>query len=58
MFGPELMQAFREFKALWDPDNRQVARSSAPKNHHETWKAVPRSSQFYDEWAGVLHPPS
>jgi FAD/FMN-containing dehydrogenase/Fe-S oxidoreductase len=22
MFGPELMQAFAEFKALWDPDNR------------------------------------
>src|SRR5688572_26742313 len=22
MFGDELMQAFREFKALWDPDNR------------------------------------
>jgi FAD/FMN-containing dehydrogenase/Fe-S oxidoreductase len=22
MFGPELMHAFREFKALWDPDNR------------------------------------
>jgi FAD/FMN-containing dehydrogenase/Fe-S oxidoreductase len=22
MFGMELMQAFREFKALWDPDNR------------------------------------
>jgi len=22
MFGPELMQAFREFKALWDPDDR------------------------------------
>ncbi len=22
MFGPEIMQAFREFKALWDPDNR------------------------------------
>jgi FAD/FMN-containing dehydrogenase/Fe-S oxidoreductase len=22
MFGPELMQAFREFKALWDPTNR------------------------------------
>ncbi len=21
MFGPELMQAFREFKQLWDPDN-------------------------------------
>jgi FAD/FMN-containing dehydrogenase len=20
MFGPELMQAFREFKSLWDPD--------------------------------------
>ncbi len=22
MFGPELMQAFQEFKAIWDPDNR------------------------------------
>jgi Fe-S oxidoreductase len=22
MFGPELMEAFREFKRLWDPDNR------------------------------------
>jgi FAD/FMN-containing dehydrogenase/Fe-S oxidoreductase len=22
MFGPELMEAFREYKALWDPDNR------------------------------------
>ncbi|UWZ84727.1 FAD-binding and (Fe-S)-binding domain-containing protein [Occallatibacter riparius] len=22
MFGPELMQAFREFKHLWDPDNK------------------------------------
>ncbi|HKX39470.1 MAG TPA: FAD-binding oxidoreductase, partial [Burkholderiales bacterium] len=22
MFGPELMQAFREFKAIWDPQNR------------------------------------
>ncbi len=22
MYGPELMQAFREFKALWDPTNR------------------------------------
>jgi FAD/FMN-containing dehydrogenase/Fe-S oxidoreductase len=22
MFGPDLMQAFREFKTLWDPDNR------------------------------------
>jgi FAD/FMN-containing dehydrogenase/Fe-S oxidoreductase len=22
MFGPELMEAFRSFKALWDPDNR------------------------------------
>ena len=22
MFGPELMGAFREFKAIWDPDNR------------------------------------
>ncbi len=22
MFGPELMQAFREFKSLWDPENK------------------------------------
>ena len=22
MFGPQLVEAFREFKALWDPDNR------------------------------------
>src|SRR5437016_5189544 len=22
MFGPELMQAFRDFKAVWDPDNK------------------------------------
>ena len=22
MFGPELMQAFREFKAIWDPENK------------------------------------
>jgi FAD/FMN-containing dehydrogenase/NAD-dependent dihydropyrimidine dehydrogenase PreA subunit len=22
MFGPELMRAFREFKAIWDPENR------------------------------------
>ncbi|HZX33515.1 MAG TPA: FAD-binding and (Fe-S)-binding domain-containing protein [Rhodocyclaceae bacterium] len=22
MFGPELMDAFREFKAIWDPDNK------------------------------------
>jgi len=22
MFGPELIEAFREFKKLWDPDNR------------------------------------
>ena len=31
MFGPELMQAFREFKALWDPENRMnPARSWMP----------------------------
>ena len=22
MFGPELVRAFREFKAIWDPDNK------------------------------------
>jgi hypothetical protein len=32
----------------------QVARSSAPKNHHESWEAVPRSLRSYrDERAGA-----
>jgi hypothetical protein len=31
----------------------QVARASTPKNHHELWKVVPRSSRHYrDERAG------
>ena len=40
MFGPDLMQAFREFKSLWDPDNRMNpavlmdADDDAPGNGH------------------------
>ena len=33
MFGPELMQAFREFKALWDPDNRMNPGHVADPDH-------------------------
>src|SRR6266481_5890541 len=29
MFGPELMQAFREFKAVWDPDNKMNPHKAA-----------------------------
>ncbi len=34
MFGAELMQAFREFKALWDPENRMnPGKMMEPANH-------------------------
>jgi FAD/FMN-containing dehydrogenase/Fe-S oxidoreductase len=29
MFGPELMQAFREFKAIWDPENKMNPHKAA-----------------------------
>ncbi len=29
MFGPELMQAFREFKAVWDPENKMNPHKAA-----------------------------
>jgi FAD/FMN-containing dehydrogenase/Fe-S oxidoreductase len=29
MFGPELMQAFREFKSAWDPDNKMNPQKGA-----------------------------
>src|SRR5246127_782461 len=29
MFGPELMQAFRDFKAVWDPDNKMNPQKAA-----------------------------
>lgn len=59
MFGPELMQAFREFKALWDPDNRMnpgklvdpVAVYEPTENlrvgpHEDRGKAPPRETFF------------
>ncbi|HWA94389.1 MAG TPA: FAD-binding and (Fe-S)-binding domain-containing protein [Terracidiphilus sp.] len=46
MFGPELMQAFREFKALWDPDNRM--------NPGKLMDAV----RVYDPTENLRHSPS
>ncbi|MGO9777958.1 MAG: FAD-binding and (Fe-S)-binding domain-containing protein [Terracidiphilus sp.] len=55
MFGPELMQAFREFKALWDPDNRMnpgklvdAVRVYDPMenlHHHLRWGQPPAVGQ-------------
>ncbi|MGA3372192.1 MAG: FAD-binding and (Fe-S)-binding domain-containing protein [Terracidiphilus sp.] len=45
MFGPELMQAFREFKAIWDPDNRM--------NPGKLTDAV----RVYDPVENLLHGP-
>ncbi len=36
MFGPELMQAFREFKSAWDPDNRMNPQKGAVDPHLPT----------------------
>jgi FAD/FMN-containing dehydrogenase/Fe-S oxidoreductase len=36
MFGPELMQAFRDFKAAWDPDNKMNPRKGAVDPHPPT----------------------
>ncbi len=54
MFGPELMQAFREFKALWDPDNRMnpgklidAVRVYDPVEnlrHHLRWDQLPSAT--------------
>ncbi len=38
MFGPELMQVFREFKSIWDPDWKM--------NPGKVIDAVPRRSKF------------
>ena len=59
MFGPELMQAFREFKALWDPDNRMnpgklvdAVRVYDPVEnlrHHPRWDQLPSAVPPLDE---------
>jgi FAD/FMN-containing dehydrogenase/Fe-S oxidoreductase len=68
MFGPELMQAFREFKALWDPDNRMnpgklidavrvydpVENLKQPLRvgHHLRWGQLPSAGPRQEEDAG------
>jgi FAD/FMN-containing dehydrogenase/Fe-S oxidoreductase len=69
MFGPELMQAFREFKALWDPDNRMnpgklidavrvydpVENLKQPLRggHHLRWGQLPSGGPRQEEGAGT-----
>ena len=63
MFGPELMQAFREFKALWDPDNRMnpgklidAVRVYDPVEnlrHHLRWGQLPSAGPRQKEGAGT-----
>ena len=54
MFGPELMQAFREFKAAWDPDGKM--------NPGKLVDALPRTENLalgadYDPWRPATHFP-
>jgi FAD/FMN-containing dehydrogenase/Fe-S oxidoreductase len=64
MFGPELMQAFREFKALWDPDNRMnpgklidAVRVYDPienlRKGHLRWGQSPSAGPRQEEGAGA-----
>ncbi|MGA7859210.1 MAG: FAD-binding and (Fe-S)-binding domain-containing protein, partial [Terracidiphilus sp.] len=63
MFGPELMQAFREFKALWDPENRMnpgklidAVRVYDPVEnlrHHLRWGQLPSAGPRQKEGAGT-----
>jgi FAD/FMN-containing dehydrogenase/Fe-S oxidoreductase len=63
MFGPELMQAFREFKATWDPDNRMnpgklvdAVRVYDPienLRHHLRWGQLPSAGPRQEEGAGL-----
>jgi len=47
MFGPELMQAFREFKALWDPDwKMNPGKLIEPNRLDENLRLGPN----YDPW--------
>jgi FAD/FMN-containing dehydrogenase/Fe-S oxidoreductase len=52
MFGPELMQAFREFKALWDPDwKMNPGKVVEPYKLDENLRLGPN----YDPWQPELH---
>ena len=59
MFGPELVQAFREFKAIWDPANRMnpgklsdAVRVYDPienLRHHLRWGQLPSAHPMKEE---------
>jgi FAD/FMN-containing dehydrogenase/Fe-S oxidoreductase len=52
MFGPELMQAFREFKAIWDPDWRMnPGKVIEPYRLDENLRLGPT----YDPWQPATH---
>jgi len=52
MFGPEIMQAFREFKSLWDPDWKMTrASSSSPIVLTKNLRLGPG----YDPWQPATH---
>ena len=56
MFGPELMRAFREFKVLWDPDNRMNPGKLV--NAVRVYDPIENLRFLRGGRAGVLHPPS
>ncbi len=62
MFGPELMEAFREFKAIWDPENRMnpgklidAVRVYDPVENlrHLRWGQLPSAGPRQEEGAGL-----
>jgi FAD/FMN-containing dehydrogenase/Fe-S oxidoreductase len=53
MFGPELMQAFREFKSAWDPDNRMNPFKGAVDASPPTENL--RLGADYKPWEPVTH---
>jgi FAD/FMN-containing dehydrogenase/Fe-S oxidoreductase len=63
MFGPELMRAFGEFKALWDPHNRMnpgkvvdAVRVYDPLEnlrHHSPWDQPPSAGPRQEKGAGA-----
>jgi FAD/FMN-containing dehydrogenase/Fe-S oxidoreductase len=65
MFGPELMGAFREFKLLWDPDNRMnpgklvdAVRVYDPVENlrHLRWGQLPSAGPRQEEGAAETSP--
>ena len=63
MFGPELMQAFRQFKQLWDPDNRmnpgklidavRVYDPTENLRHHLRWGQSPSTTPPQEDGAAL-----